>query len=89
MVKSKEKVNGKVTEIIIYVTPTKVSSRMIRKVVMVFLLGKVVTFTKENTKTLTEKVMEKCIGQMEAIIMVNGVKTYKMVLEEWFLQTVQ
>ena len=89
MEKNKERVNGKVIEIIIYATLMKVSLNKIRKVVTVFSRGKVEMFIKENIEMLTEKVMEKCIGQMEAITMVNGIKTFKMDSVEWYSQTVQ
>lgn len=59
----------------------KVIMRMIRSMASEFLLGLRVTSIKESTARMKDMEKEKCSGQMEQDISVNGVTAYSMVQE--------
>lgn len=57
----------------------KESINWTRNMVMVFLVGKAVTFTKEITKKTFVMAMERCSGKMAQSTKVNGGKEFNMV----------
>ena len=46
---------------------------------MAHIIGKLVINTQESFKMITDMVMEKCIGEMENLIKVNGQMEYKLI----------
>lgn len=70
--------NGKSFKIYRIVTAMMVSTKMIRKMVMVYLLGKVVTSIRAIIRMMKGTVMGKCSGLMAHIIKANGVKVSNM-----------
>lgn len=55
---------------------------MIKNMDMEYKPGKVVTFTKETILKMKEMVMDKCFGQMEAIIKEIGSMESNMELDK-------
>lgn len=79
------KVNGKVEEEH-NVISMKVIIKMIKSMGLVFSLGQVAMFIKENIKKTREMVMEKWCGLMEAHIKVNGVEEFNTAKVKWYFQ---
>jgi hypothetical protein len=71
-------VNGKNNRMYRTVIVMMVIIKMIRKMVMEFLLGKAEMFIKEVIKTMKEMDMEKCFGSMDHIIKVIGEEEFSM-----------
>lgn len=74
-----EEANGKSFKMFKTVMHMMVNIKMTKRMVMVYSLGKVVTFIKAIIKMMKEMVMEKCFGLMVHIIKVNGEKEFSMV----------
>lgn len=72
-------VNGKSFKISRIVIVMMVSTKMIRKMDMVYLLGKVVTSIRVIIKMMKETATVKCFGLMAHTIKVNGAKVSNMV----------
>ena len=70
--------NGRSCKMFKTVTVMTVSMRMIRKMDMVYLHGKVEMSTKEIIKTMKEMATEKCFGSMAHIIKVSGEEVSNM-----------
>lgn len=68
--------NFKINKIVTVMTE---NTKMIKRMVMVCLLGKVVTFTKVAIKKMKEMAMARCFGQTVLIIRVNGEREFNMV----------
>jgi hypothetical protein len=66
------KANGRKSRVQLTATIMKVNTNLIRKMDMVFLLGKVETSIKVTTKMMKEMAMERCFGLMVQDTTVNG-----------------
>jgi hypothetical protein len=74
------KEDGRVAKVLSAISMREITV-LTRKMVLVFLPGQVVTYTKENTRTTKETAMERWNGLMEAFTKVNGRRVYSMAME--------
>lgn len=78
------RVNGRNFKINRIATNMRVSTQMIKRMVMVFSHGKVVTFIKVTMLMTNVMGTVRCSGLMVQAIKVNGKKEYSMVMERWY-----
>ena len=75
-----EKENGRNSKMYKTVTNMKDSTRMIRKMDMESLIGRVAIFTEETMLMMRERGTVKCTGLMDQFTKENGKKEFNM---EW------
>ena len=88
MVSSTAKVNGRRDLTTKSATCMKDSTQWIRKTEWECSPGRVATSTKAVTRMTKGTVTERCTGKMALATRVNGIKEFKMALEEWSFQMV-